>query len=175
MGIEIRVGIKNDIDSIEELYNNVNDYLESTINYTGWKKGIYPAREDAEAGVNEGCLLVATENDEIIGSMILRQKPEPAYLNVTWQRMLDYKDVLVIYTFLVNPKNLNQGVGNKMLEFASQYAKDKKIKALRLDVYENNIPAINLYEKNDYQYIDTVSLGLEEYGLDWFKLYEKLL
>ncbi len=49
------------------------------------------------------------------------------------------------------------------------------MQALRLDVYENNYPAINLYEKFNFKYIDTVDLGLEEYGLKWFKLYEKLL
>ena len=62
-----------------------------------------------------------------------------------------------------------------MLEFATQYAIDMKMKALRLDVYEKNLPAISLYEKSGYQYIDTVSLGLEKHGLDWFRLYEKLL
>lgn len=62
-----------------------------------------------------------------------------------------------------------------MLGFADEYAKDNKIKAIRLDVYEKNTPAISLYEKCQYKYVDTVSLGLEEYGLNWFKLYEKLI
>jgi RimJ/RimL family protein N-acetyltransferase len=44
-----------------------------------------------------------------------------------------------------------------------------------LDVYEGNIPAISLYEKYGFKYIDTVDLGLGNYGLDWFRLYEKLL
>lgn len=63
----------------------------------------------------------------------------------------------------------------KMLEFAFKYPTDTKMKALGLDVYEKNTPAISLYERYEYQYIDTVSLGLEEYGLDWFRLYERLL
>ncbi|XAM46318.1 hypothetical protein TPDSL_28260 [Terrisporobacter petrolearius] len=49
------------------------------------------------------------------------------------------------------------------------------IKELRLDVYEKNLPAIKLYEKFGFKYIDTVDLGLENYGLKWFRLYEKLL
>ena len=83
--MDIRVGNEEDIDSLEELYNNINDYLESTINYPGWKKGIYPVRKDAEDGIREGNLFVAVENGDIIGSMILRHEPEPAYLNVSWQ------------------------------------------------------------------------------------------
>jgi ribosomal protein S18 acetylase RimI-like enzyme len=175
MDIKIRVGTEKDLDSIAQLYDAMNDHLAATANYPGWKKGVYPIREDAVNGINEGSLFVVTENEEIVGSMILRHQPEPAYLTVTWQTALDYKNVLVIYTFVVHPQKLQHGVGRKMLEFAAQYAEDNQIKALRLDVYEKNIPAIRLYEKCGYRYIDTVSLGLEEHGLNWFRLYEKVL
>lgn len=175
MNLNIRLGTDNDIEALAQLYDDINDYLSATINYPGWKKGIYPTRQDAVNGINEGCLFVVTENDEVIGSMILRHKPEPAYMTVSWQAELDYKDILVIYTFVVNPHKLKNGIGRGMLEFADQYGKETNMKALRLDVYENNIPAIRLYEKCGFKYIDTVSLGLEAYGLDRFKLYEKLL
>lgn len=173
--MEIRLGTKKDIDALARLYDEVNDYFTATTNYPGWKKGIYPVREDAVKGVDEGCLFVVAENEEIIGSMILRHRPEPAYLTAPWHTELDDKNVLVVYTFAVHPQKLQHGVGRSMLEFAAQYAKETGVKALRLDVYEKNIPAIRLYEKCGYHYIDTVSLGLEAHGLDWFRLYEKLL
>lgn len=62
-----------------------------------------------------------------------------------------------------------------MLEFAIEYAKKMHMKAIRLDVYERNTPAIQLYEKYGFQYIDTVDLGYSMYGLDWFYLYQKVL
>lgn len=123
MAIEIRLGTEKDIDSLAQLYDDLNDSLAVTTNYPGWRKGVYPVRQDAVDGIDEKCLFVATEHEEI----------------------------------------------------AAQYGKERGIKALRLDVYENNIPAIRLYEKCGYQYIDTVSLGLEDCGLDWFRLYEKRL
>lgn len=175
MSLEIRLGDRRDIDAIENLYNDVNDYLELTINYPGWKKGIYPIREDAVEGVREQCLFVATHNNQIIGSMILRHKQESAYSNVTWQKDLKEEEVLVIYTFVVHPKFHNQEIGKSMLDFAYQYASKNDVKALRLDVYENNIPAINLYKKCNFYYIETVSLGLEQYGLNYFQLYERLI
>lgn len=173
--MDIRLGREEDIDVLEQLYDDVNDYLAATTNYTGWRKGIYPAREDAEEGVKEGCLFVAVEKDEVVGSMILKHKQEAAYMAATWQEVLEDQEVLGIYTFVVNPKYLQCGIGKRMLEFASQYAREIQVRALRLDVYEKNIPAIKLYEKCGFKYIDTVSLGLEQYGLDWFKLYEKLV
>lgn len=81
MNITFKLGRVHDIDEIEQLYNDLNDYLAKGVNYPGWIK----------------------------------------------------------------------------------------------DVYEGNIPAINLYEKCGFKYIDTVDLGLGNYGLNWFRLYEKLL
>ena len=139
MDIKIRPGTTKDVDALAQLYDAMNDHLGATLNYPGWKKGVYPVREDAANGINEGSLFVATENEKIIGSLILRHRPEPAYFTATWQAEFDYKDVLVIYTFVVHPNKLHHGIGRNMLEFAAQYAKDLKVKALRLDVYEKNI------------------------------------
>lgn len=175
MEIQIRLGTKEDLDQVENLYDQLNDYLARTTNYPGWKKGVYPVRQDAADGIQEGSLFVTVEGNEIVGSMILRHTPEPAYLTATWQASLEDSDVLLLYTFAVGPQKHQQGVGRKMLDFAAAYARSKGVKALCLDVYEKNTPAIRLYEKSDYRYIDTVSLGLEEIGLDRFKLYERLL
>lgn len=49
-------------------------------------------------------------------------------------------------------------------------------KGMTLDAYESNMPAIRLYEKNGFNYVDTVDLGIvETYGLKWFRLYEKVI
>ncbi len=61
------------------------------------------------------------------------------------------------------------------MDFAIEHSIKSQVKSIRLDVYEGNIPAIKLYEKCGFKYIDTVDLGLGNYGLNWFRLYEKLL
>ncbi len=175
MNITIRLGMEDDIDELEQLYNNLNDHLAATTNYPGWKKGVYPIRKDAEAGINKGCLYVALSGNKMVGSMILRHEPEPAYLSVTWMKDLKYEEVFVIYTFVVHPDYLGQGIGSELLHFASKLGSKLNLKSLRLDVYEYNVPAIRLYEKCGFHYIATVDIGLSEYNLNWFKLYEKLL
>lgn len=175
MSITIRLGTEKDIDDLAQLYDYLNDHLASITNYPGWKKGIYPIRENAVDGIKESCLYVAICNGEIAGSVILHHVPELAYFEVKWQTELDYENVLVIYTFVVSPDYWGQGVGKAMIRFAVERGLNTKMKSLRLDVYENNTPAIRLYEKCGFKYIDTVSLGLESYGLNWFRLYEKLL
>ena len=40
-----------DIEELSALYDELNVYLETYINYPGWRKVIYPIREDAEQTV----------------------------------------------------------------------------------------------------------------------------
>ncbi len=175
MNITIEFGQVNDIDELENLYNDLNDYLADGVNYPGWIKGIYPVRQNAIDGIKNGNLYVAKHNGTIIGSIILSHEPEPAYYNVKWGFEYDYSDVFVIHTFAVHPRFMKCGVGEALMDFADKHSVKSKVKSIRLDVFEGNMPAIRLYEKCGFKYIDTVDLGLGNYGLDSFKLYEKLI
>ena len=153
----------------------MNDYLSQHENYPGWKKDIYPIRQDAEDGINEDALYVVTDNDRIAGTFILRHKPETAYDSVDWKNNLSYEEILVIYTLAVHPDYLGNHIGDLIMNYIVNEASERKMKAVRLDVYDNNIPAIRLYEKHGFEYVDTVDLGYSQYGLDWFRLYQLIL
>ncbi len=164
-----------DIDELEELYNDLNDYLSTTTNYPGWIKGIYPIRENAVTGIQNNNLFVVRHEGKIVGSIILDHQPEEAYHGVKWNLDADYSSIFVVRTFVVHPSFLKNGVGRSLMDFSFELAQKSDMKSIRLDVYEKNIPAILLYEKCGFEYIDTVDLGLGNYGLDWFKLYEKVI
>lgn len=171
----IEKGTIYDIDELEVLYDDLNDYLETNSNYPGWIKGVYPVRETAATGIESNNLFVLKIDGVIAGSVILNHKPENAYNEVSWDMEADYKDVIVVHTLVVNPKFMRQQIAWKLMQFAQQYAIEHGIKSIRLDVSIHNIPAIALYEKLGYKYISTVDLGLNYDHLKWFKLYEKLL
>lgn len=175
MNITIELGQENDIDELEQLYNDLNDYLAEGVNYPGWRKGGYPVRKDAIDGIEDGTLYVAKHNGKIVGSIILNHAPEPAYNKAKWEFESDYSDVFVIHTFAIHPSFLKCGIGKALIDFSVECAIKSNVRSIRLDVSEGNIPAIKLYEKCGFKYIDTVDLGLGNYGLDWFKLYEKLI
>lgn len=175
MSIIIRRGTPEDLDALEALYGEVCDHMAATVNYTGWKRDVYPARQDAEAGIREGTLFLAEEDGQAAGSFILSPRQEAAYAGGSWQAELEERDVRTIYTFAVSPRRRGEGVGRAMLAFAARCASEQGAKALRLDVYEKNLPARRLYESAGFRYAGDVSLGLEDIGLDRFRLYEKLL
>ena len=175
MNITIELAKETDLDELEKLYDDLNDHLAKGINYPGWRKGIYPVRESAAHGLINNNLYVARLNNKIVGSIILSHEAESAYHKAKWEfESKDYSDVFVIHTFAIHPEFLKCGIGKALLNFADELAVKSQVKSIRLDVYEKNLPAIKLYEKCGYKYIDTVDLGLGEYGLDWFRLYEKL-
>ena len=91
------------------------------------------------------------------------------------QTEVGYDKIFVIRTFVVHPAFMHTGVGRALMRFSIEQAALCGIKSIRLDVYERNLPAISLYEKCGFHYMDTVDLGLGNYGLHWFKLYEKLV
>ncbi len=173
--LEIKQGTEQDIQEISVLYDTVTEYLESHTNYPGWKKGIYPTRTDAEEAAKEGTLYVARLSGEIAGSVIVNQKQEKGYDSVPWKNGAVVEEVAVIHTFMVHPDYLRSGTGRLILEFAEKKAEEEGRKVIRLDVYEHNAPAIRLYESSGYEYMGTADLGYGTFGLNWFRLYEKLL
>lgn len=173
--ISVTRGTEQDVNDLESLYNDLNDYLAEGINFPGWLKDIYPTRQDAVEGVVENVLYVAKIDGEIVGTLVLKSSFPEAYKDGKWNVDANDDEVLVIYTFAVHPNHLNKGIGKRLIEFATEYGKKNNYKALRLDVYENNKPAISLYEKEGFKYTNTVDLGFAKYGLDWFKLFEKAL
>lgn len=175
MNLTIEKGKPSDLEELARLYDDVNDYLEGGTNHAGWKKGIYPVRETAAAGIAEGTLYTARQFGRIVGTLILNHKPEEAYHGVKWGAELPYSKVIVVHTFVVHPLHMKSGVGASLLDFAVQYSVEQGMACIRLDVYKGNRPAIRLYEKMGYSYVDTVDLGLGHYGLHEFRVYEKML
>lgn len=173
--MKLEKGTISDLEELIRLYDDLNDYLECHTNYPGWKKGVYPIRKTAEDGIKEGNLYVIRDNEHIVGTVILRHEPESAYSKANWSIHLDYKDIFVIYTFAVHPLYFKKGIGKRLMDSIILYSRNMKMKAIRLDVYEKNIPAISLYKRYGFQYVDTVDLGYSEYGLDKFELYQKIL
>ena len=117
MKFVIESGTTADIDELEKLYDDLNDYLSATTNYPGWIKGIYPIREDAVAGIENNTLFVVRHDGKIAGSIILDHHPDEAYNNVRWKIEADYSRIFVIRTFVVHPSFLKMGIGRVLMDY----------------------------------------------------------
>lgn len=175
MGVIVRKATTDDIDAIEYLYNNLNDYLATHENYPRWKKGIYPIREDAEEALIKSNLYVATIDGKVAGTVVYSNDQGDAYQAIDWQIEFDVP-AIIICKLAVLPEYFGCGVGKALLDYAEIIGKWQGAKAIRLDTYEENLPAVRLYEKCGFKYMGMVDLGLEQiYGLKWYKVFEKVL
>ncbi|MDF2685563.1 MAG: Acetyltransferase [Clostridia bacterium] len=138
-----------DIAGISALYDEVNDFLASTINYNSprWVKGVYPAAETAEKAFCGGTLFVLKKDNKIAGSCIINNEQHPDYKRVKWSLSAEPEEVLSVHTLVTSPSFRKQGIAKKLLEFAVDYSRKNGAKTIRLDTYKANIPAINLYKK----------------------------
>lgn len=174
MSIVVRIATANNIDAIEHLYDDLNDFLETHENYPRWKKGVYPIREDAEEALAKEDLYVAMIDGNVAGTVVYSDEQEDAYRAVDWQIEFDLP-VITICKLAVHPKYFGCGVGKALLDYAVCVGEQRNAKAIRLDVYEENLPAIRLYEKCGFKDMGLVDLGLEElYGLKWYRVFEKV-
>ena len=166
MSIVVRIATANNIDAIEHLYDDLNDFLETHENYPRWKKGVYPIREDAEEALAKEDLYVAMIDGNVAGTVVYSDEQEDAYRAVDWQIEFDLP-VITICKLAVHPKYFGCGVGKALLDYAVCVGEQRNAKAIRLDVYEENLPAIRLYEKCGFKDMGLVDLGLEELFLNF--------
>lgn len=90
MDISIELGQANDIDELEQLYNDLNDYLAKGVNYPGRIKGIYPIGQNAIDGVINGNLYVAKHLWNLLMNAVLSHE-----LNQLGWMYMDMKDILL--------------------------------------------------------------------------------
>ena len=140
------------------------------VNPSGWRSGIYPGREEAEDAVSAGTLWLLEDGGLPAGAVILNHDQAGFWAGGSWQVPAEEEQVLAVHTLSVDPGCSRRGGGRFLLDFARKLGRETGCKALRLDVFTENSPAIALYETYGFRRAGTLESGLP--GLKWFRLYE---
>ena len=156
----IRKATFNDIEQIEDIYN---EHFKHEIEYkafTVFKKGIYPTRKDAERAISVGALYVYEKAGSIAGSIIIDNVQPTEYAGIIWGQTLIDDEVMVIHLLIVRPSMAGNGIASSLMRHAMEMAKNNSCKVLRLDTGSQNIPAVSLYKKLGFQVIATASMKI---------------
>jgi ribosomal-protein-alanine N-acetyltransferase len=105
-----------------------------------FKREAFTKQQIAQLLTNQNCIsLVAKENGKIIGFIIGMVYAED--------------DVLTghVLTIDVSPSYRRKGVGIKLLQELEKIFRDRRVKVSRLEVREDNIAALGLYQKLGYK------------------------
>ena len=156
----IRKATFDDIELIEDTYNEHFKHEMKHGAFTVFKKGIYPTRKDAERAVNYGTLYVYEENNNIAGSMIVDKVQPAEYTKISCGQTFANNEVMVIHLLMVRPSKAGKGIATSLVRYAMELAGSSSCKALRLDTGSQNIPALSLYKKLGFQVVATASMNV---------------
>ena len=156
----IRKATFDDIELIEDTYNEHFQHEMEHGAFTVFKKGIYPTRKDTEKAVNNGTLYVYEENSGIAGSMIVDKIQPPEYTKIVWEQTFADDEVMVIHLLMVRPSKAGKGIATVLVKYAMGLAKNSSCKALRLDTGSQNFPALSLYKKLGFQIAASASMNV---------------
>lgn len=160
------------LDTLIAFYNEVVDYLNSTVNYCQWVRDGYPARKSISRAIANQTQYLCLCGDNAAGAFILNDDPMGAYDRGSWKQTLNEGEYMVIHTLAVSPSFFQKGIGQYMVKYCLTEARKQGFKAVRLDVVPGNIPAENLYEKAGFTSAGIVDLGKGLETIPLFSLYE---
>ena len=140
--MQIRLANENDLDSINKLRKQVNDLHvsgKSDVFKPGFsdelRNFIYVIWNDPEQDI-----VVSEQDNEICGFAVLHHitKPENSFM---YER-----DFLDIDELCVDENYRRHGIATAMIAFIREYAKEKGLRRIELNMWEFNQDALSFYE-----------------------------
>ena len=145
----IRLANKDDLKSIEQIYENARQFMRSTGNFTQWGNG-YPNKEIIYADIEQKCLYVV-EDEAIQAVFTLIMGEDPTYLEIdgAWLNDRSYATLHRIAS-----RGTQKGLFKLIIEFSWSICPN-----LRIDTHQNNTPMRHLIEKNGFVYCGIIIAG----------------
>ena len=147
-----RLATEHDLNEVEQIFHEILDHEAETVSYSNWIKGKYPTKAHAKKALDEGTLYVGEdENGRLFGCVNLNHIQLDEYVKIPWEYEAEGDDVFVIHMLCIRPDQARMGRGKAFIAYAEELARKKGCKVVRIDTYEGNKPAENLYTSLGYR------------------------
>lgn len=163
------------LDEVENFYSAVIDGLEGTPYHPGWEKGVYPTRDQLRRALEAGELYTATQEGQIVAAMVFNRAWTEGYEEGEWNVPAQAGEFGVIHMLGVLPSCQGRGLAKAMVRYAEQTARAQKLRSIRLDVMDGNLPAMRLYPALGFRPAGTVELFYPDVGRMRFWLFDLVL
>ena len=153
----------DDLSAVGKLYDTVTKYLEEHVNYPKWTHGEYPSLASATIALNDGSLYCVKQGDKIVSAFVLNSDPQGDYTVGDWSKFIPEGEYMVIHSLAVLDECKGKCIGQQVVKFCLDTAKEQGYKGVRVDVVPDNFPARNLYEKMGFTFAGEYDLkrGIE--------------
>ncbi len=170
--IMVRQATKDEKEKVIKFYDVVIEANNKAEINLRWQKNVHPSHKLLTESVDNGELFIYEENERIFGACIMNKKFNESYSIVNWGIDAENCELGVIHVLAVLPDCFRKGIGEKLLNGLKEYAFKNKIKAIRLDVFKINTPAVKLYEKLGFLRMGEIEMFVPNIGNEEFYLYE---
>lgn len=149
--MDIRQAGVHELPQIERLYERAIEAMRGTPYDILWEMGVHPTSERLRAAAEARQLLVAIDGGDgsgsprVLGALILDGNQAAGYRDIPWRVAAASGRVCVVHLLAVDPDARRCGVGCALMKAAVQAARSQGAEAIRLDVFDNNRPAYDLY------------------------------
>ncbi len=157
--MNIRLARKSDISSLNILFKEVIRDLKEVKKIDMLWGDIYPFCE-FDNDIKNKEMYVIENNNKVIGSFVLSDYDDPDYHQIKWNQ--ERKSFFYLNRLAILPSEQGMGYAKATMKFIDNYAIKNNYDVIRLTVYENNINAIKLYEKNGFKRIEEGNWSLED-------------
>lgn len=172
---KLDIRLMDDYYGVRDFYYHLIDAYESSEFKPGWEKDIYPTREFLLDSIRNNELYIGEIDNSIVSCMIVNHQYNEGYNHVKWSINVSDEELYVIHALGVDPFYSGQGIAKQMVNEVIKLARMNNIKTIRLDVLQDNIPALKAYEKMGFRYVDTIKMYYEDTGWTEFKVYEYII
>lgn len=172
----IRRAVEADLQAIARIYDEILTQEERRpVSYTNWQRGKYPTIVHARRALEAGTLWAAEEQGELYGAFVLNAEQLPEYNHIPWRFKADPGRVGVIHTLVVSPRWSGRGKAREMVRFCEEESRRQGKQVMRLDTYEGNLPANQMYPRLGYRLAGGTEFFFQGFIHEILNCYEKRL
>lgn len=131
------------LDLVQEIIRDMNAH-----GIDQWNE-IYPPPRIFVSDVKSGSLFAVKSDDKIVGIIVLTGEPDEEYEQIEWKDK--HGKALIIHRIAVHPKWQRKGIGEKLMDYAEDFAKKNGYSSIRVDTHSGNPRSLRLFEKRKYE------------------------
>ncbi|TVZ26364.1 ribosomal protein S18 acetylase RimI-like enzyme [Gillisia sp. Hel_I_86] len=114
----------------------------------------YPSVEKLQQDIACKELYVLEENNQILGIVVLSNIMDEEYVPVSW--LTPSEKNLYIHRLATHPDTWGKGYGQKLMDFAEEFARNFNFTSVRLDTFSLNKRNQKFYETRGYKKLEDI-------------------
>ena len=171
---EIIIAAPEDFPRVRAFYHSIIDEMQHLPWFPCWEKGIYPTDESLQGYLDRSEMRLMIIDGELAAAAALGGRLDCGS-KVYWPSGASADECASVNMVAVHPRFGRQGLAKQMVAHLMNLARERGLRALRLDVVDINAPAKRLYTSLGFQYVSSETAVFDDGSSLNFELYECIL